>query len=124
LHFLVGALEAVFFLGHVLLSRSILFSYVLIALLVPICSSQGSYFVSPADTTYDALGLMKRINVQSAAAFADAREVLASGSRCDSKDFDKENKENIDAENETGTSKTQTKIMVRSSQPLLSVTGI
>jgi hypothetical protein len=67
---------------------------------------------------------MKRINVQSAAAFADAREVLASGSRCDSKDFDKENKENIDAENETGTSKTQTKIMVRSSQPLLSVTGI
>lgn len=72
---------------------------------------KGSYFVSPADTTYDALGLMKRINVQSAAAFADAREVLASGSRCDSKDFDKENKENIDAENETGTSKTQTKIM-------------
>lgn len=72
---------------------------------------KGSYFVSPADTTYDALGLMKRINVQSASALADAREVLASGSRCDKRDFDKENKENIDTENGSGTSKSQTKIM-------------
>jgi hypothetical protein len=96
----------------------------LISLLVPICSSQGSYFVSPADTTYDALGLMKRINVQSAAALADAREVLASGSRCDNRDFDKENKENIDVETETGTSKSQTKLMVRSSQLLHSQFGI
>ena len=83
---------------------------------MPICLSQGSYFVSPADATYDALGLMKRINVQSAAALADAREVLASGSRCDSRNSDKENKENIDAEKKAGTSKSQTKIMVRSSQ--------
>uniref|UniRef100_A0A453EHW6 Uncharacterized protein n=1 Tax=Aegilops tauschii subsp. strangulata TaxID=200361 RepID=A0A453EHW6_AEGTS len=72
---------------------------------------QGSYFISPADTTYDALGLMKRINVQSASALADAREVLASGSQCGNKNFDEENKENIDAENETGTGKPQNKIM-------------
>ncbi|VAH59264.1 hypothetical protein VPH35_043797 [Triticum aestivum] len=72
---------------------------------------KGSYFISPADTTYDALGLMKRINVQSASALADAREVLASGSQCGNKDFDEENKENVDAENETGTGKPQNKIM-------------
>lgn len=85
---------------------------------------QGSYFISPADTTYDALGLMKRINVQSASALADAREVLASGSQCGNKNFDEENKENIDAENETGTGKPQNKIMVRSSHLLHSVPGI
>uniref|UniRef100_A0ACD5VD53 Uncharacterized protein n=1 Tax=Avena sativa TaxID=4498 RepID=A0ACD5VD53_AVESA len=72
---------------------------------------KGSYFVSPAETTYDALGLMKRINVQSASALADAREVLASRGRCDDRNSDEENKENVDAENETGTSKPQTKIM-------------
>ncbi|XP_014753766.1 transcription factor MYB3R-1 isoform X2 [Brachypodium distachyon] len=69
---------------------------------------KGSYFVSPADITYDALGLMKRINVQSAAALADAREVLSSGNQ---RDNSKENKENIDVEKETGTCKSQTKIM-------------
>uniref|UniRef100_A0ACD5VWQ3 Uncharacterized protein n=1 Tax=Avena sativa TaxID=4498 RepID=A0ACD5VWQ3_AVESA len=72
---------------------------------------KGSYFVSPAETTYDALGLMKRINVQSASALADAREVLASRGRSDNRNSDEENKENVDAENETGTSKPQTKIM-------------
>jgi len=79
----------------------------------------GSYFVSPADATYNALGLMKWVNVQSAAALADAREVLASGSRSGSRfddiNCDKENKENIESKNETGTSKSQTKIMVRGS---------
>uniref|UniRef100_A0A0E0IM80 Uncharacterized protein n=1 Tax=Oryza nivara TaxID=4536 RepID=A0A0E0IM80_ORYNI len=36
----------------------------------------GSYFVSPADRTYNALGFVKQINVQTAAALAEAREVL------------------------------------------------
>ncbi|KAG2594696.1 hypothetical protein PVAP13_5KG010700 [Panicum virgatum] len=63
-------------------------------------------FVSPADRTYDALGLVKQISKQSAAAAVEACEVLASGSRI----FDKENKENRD-DKEPGTRKSQTKIM-------------
>ncbi|XP_021735434.1 transcription factor MYB3R-1-like [Chenopodium quinoa] len=35
-------------------------------------------FMSPGDRSYDALGLMKQINEQSAEAYADAREVLGS----------------------------------------------
>lgn len=50
--------------------------------------------------------------MQSAAALADAREVLSSGNQ---RDNSKENKENIDVEKETGTCKSQTKIMVRCS---------
>ena len=80
-------------------------------LFVPICSTQG--FVSPADRTYDALGLVKQISKQSAAAAVEACEVLASGSRI----FDKENKENRD-DKEPGTRKSQTKIMVRNHQRL------
>ncbi len=68
-------------------------------LLVAICSSQGSYFVSPADRTYDALGLVKQINVQTAAALAEAREVLAvaSGGQSENINYDKENLESPNA---------------------------
>ncbi|KAF0917339.1 hypothetical protein E2562_017512 [Oryza meyeriana var. granulata] len=72
---------------------------------------QGSYFVSPADRTYDALGLVKQINVQTAAALAEAREVLANGGQCDNISSDKENMENPDAKMEPGATKLQTKIM-------------
>ncbi|BAF04396.2 Os01g0229000 [Oryza sativa Japonica Group] len=71
---------------------------------------QGSYFTSPADS-YDALGLMKQINVQTAAALVEAREVLASGGQCDNISSDKENTGNPDAKKEPGTTKLQTKIM-------------
>ncbi|CAL4959142.1 unnamed protein product [Urochloa decumbens] len=64
-------------------------------------------FVSPADRTYDALGLVKQISKHSAAAAVEASGVLlASGS----KGSDKENKENTD-DKEPGTRKSQTKIM-------------
>jgi hypothetical protein len=83
----------------------------LTSLFVPICSSQG--FVSPADRTYDALGLVKQISKHSAAAAVEACEVLASGSR----PSDEENKENTDDKG-PGTRKSQTKSMVRNHQPL------
>ena len=35
--------------------------------------------MSPGDRTYDAIGLMRQLNEQSASAVAEAREVLASG---------------------------------------------
>jgi myb proto-oncogene protein len=80
-------------------------------LLVAICSSQGSYFVSPANGSYDALGLVKQINVQTAAALAEAREVLASGGQSENINSDKENLENPDAKKEPGaTTKLQAKI--------------
>ena len=83
-------------------------------LLVAICSSQGSYFVSPANGSYDALGLVKQINVQTAAALAEAREVLASGGQSENINSDKENLENPDAKKEPGaTTKLQAKIKVR-----------
>ncbi|CAO2186312.1 unnamed protein product [Urochloa humidicola] len=63
-------------------------------------------FVSPADRTYDALGLVKQMSKHSAAAAVEASEVLASGNR----GFDKENKENTD-DKEPVTRKSQTKIM-------------
>lgn len=102
---------------HLRLVNAVSFFW-LTSLLVPICSSQGSYFVSPGDRTYDALGLVKQINVHSAAALAEAREVLASGNRCDDRNSDKENRGNTDAKKEPGTSKLQTKVMVCSSQLL------
>lgn len=37
------------------------------------------YFLSPGDTTYDAIGLMRQLNEHTAAALAEAQEVLASG---------------------------------------------
>lgn len=72
-----------------------------------LCSFQG--FVSPADRTYDALGLVKHLSKHSAAAAVEACEVLASGNRTS----DKENKDIMDGK-EPVTRKSQTKIMVRS----------
>ncbi|KAL6874676.1 hypothetical protein ACP4OV_013341 [Aristida adscensionis] len=66
---------------------------------------QGSYLVSPGDRTLDALGLVKQISVQNAAALVDACDVLASGNT------DKDDKKNIDGSKEPGTSKLQPKIM-------------
>lgn len=37
------------------------------------------YYMSPGDRTYDAIGLIRQLNEQSASAVAEAREVLASG---------------------------------------------
>uniref|UniRef100_A0A0E0QTL6 Uncharacterized protein n=1 Tax=Oryza rufipogon TaxID=4529 RepID=A0A0E0QTL6_ORYRU len=54
---------------------------------------QGSYFVSPADRTYNALGFVKQINVQTAAALAEAREVLVSGGQSENINSGKENLE-------------------------------
>ncbi|EAZ37168.1 hypothetical protein OsJ_21510 [Oryza sativa Japonica Group] len=74
---------------------------------------QGSYFVSPADRTYDALGLVKQINVQTAAALAEAREVLAvaSGGQSENINYDKENLESPNAKKEPRTTtKLQAKI--------------
>lgn len=34
------------------------------------------YFMSPGDRSYDAIGLMKQVSEQSAAAYANAQEVL------------------------------------------------
>ncbi|KAF8643689.1 hypothetical protein HU200_066749 [Digitaria exilis] len=63
-------------------------------------------FVSPAERTYDALGLVKQISKHSAAAAVEACEVLGSGSRTS----DKENKENTD-DKEPETRKSKTKIL-------------
>lgn len=66
-------------------------------------------FVSPADRTYDALGLVNRLSKHSAAAAVEACEMLASGNTTS----DKENKDNTDGK-ELVTRKSQIKIMVRS----------
>uniref|UniRef100_A0A804MXM7 Myb-related protein 3R-1 n=1 Tax=Zea mays TaxID=4577 RepID=A0A804MXM7_MAIZE len=63
-------------------------------------------FVSPADRTYDALGLVNRLSKHSAAAAVEACEMLASGNTTS----DKENKDNTDGK-ELVTRKSQIKIM-------------
>ncbi|TVU22981.1 hypothetical protein EJB05_32706 [Eragrostis curvula] len=68
---------------------------------------QGSYLFSPGDRTFDALGLPEHMSVHCATAVTEAHDVLAGGNR----NTDEENKENIDAKNEPGTSKLQTKII-------------
>lgn len=76
---------------------------------------QDAYFMSPAGRTYDALGLVKHISEQTAAALEETHEVLASGSaqnRC-SRDNDKENIENTTFKQELVTSKLPSKVMVR-----------
>uniref|UniRef100_A0A0E0B549 Uncharacterized protein n=1 Tax=Oryza glumipatula TaxID=40148 RepID=A0A0E0B549_9ORYZ len=76
---------------------------------------QGSYFVSPADRTYNALGFVKQINVQTAAALAEAREVLVSGGQSENINSGKENLESPNAKKEPGaTTKLQAKIKRRS----------
>ncbi|KAJ1281873.1 hypothetical protein BS78_03G007000 [Paspalum vaginatum] len=63
-------------------------------------------FVSPADRTFDALGLVKQIGRHSAAAAVEACEVLASSKRTS----DKESMKNTD-DKEAETRKSQTKIL-------------
>ena len=45
--------------------------------------------MSPGDRTYDAIGLMRQLNEQSASQVAEAREVLATGGKLDEVGFDK-----------------------------------
>ncbi|KAK3163226.1 hypothetical protein QOZ80_1AG0000890 [Eleusine coracana subsp. coracana] len=66
---------------------------------------QGSYLYSPGYRTFDSLGLAEQISVHCTTAVAEARDVLASGNRIS----DEENKENIDAKKEPGTSKSNAK---------------
>lgn len=69
---------------------------------------QDAYFMSPASRAFDALGLVKQINEQSAAAVEEAHEVLASGSpwkRHNKESSDKENIQNTALKHEHVTSK-------------------
>ncbi|CAL5094789.1 unnamed protein product [Urochloa decumbens] len=75
---------------------------------------QDAYFMSPPSRAFDALGLVKQINEQSAAALEEAHEVLASGSpwkRNSKENFDKENIENTAWKNGLMTSKPPSKLM-------------
>ncbi|OUZ99973.1 SANT/Myb domain [Macleaya cordata] len=60
------------------------------------------YFMSPGDRSYDALGLMKQLSEHTAAALAEAQEVLASDQKVPSKEryCDQENNQLPDSEME------------------------
>jgi len=68
--------------------------------------------MSPASRAFDALGLVKQINEQSAAALEEAHEVLASGSPWKRHCKENNDKENTAWKNEVGTSKPPSKPMV------------
>lgn len=71
--------------------------------------------MSPASRAFDALGLVKQINEQSAAALEEAHEVLASGSpwkRHSKENSDKQNIEKTAWKNELVTGKAPSKLMV------------
>uniref|UniRef100_A0A0A9D3C2 Uncharacterized protein n=1 Tax=Arundo donax TaxID=35708 RepID=A0A0A9D3C2_ARUDO len=75
---------------------------------------QDAYFMSPAARAFDALGLVKQINEQSAAALEEAHEVLASGNgqnRYSKENSDKENIENTTWKDELAISKLPSKVM-------------
>ncbi|PAN16651.1 hypothetical protein PAHAL_3G074900 [Panicum hallii] len=72
---------------------------------------QDAYFMSPASRAFDALGLVKQINEQSAAALEEAHEVLASGSPWKRHCKENSDKENTAWKNEVGTSKPPSKLM-------------
>ncbi|RLN27911.1 hypothetical protein C2845_PM05G08830 [Panicum miliaceum] len=72
---------------------------------------QDAYFMSPASRAFDALGLVKQINEQSAAALEEAHEVLASGSPWKRHSKENSDKENTTRKNEVGTSKPPSKLM-------------
>uniref|UniRef100_A0A0A9DV41 Uncharacterized protein n=1 Tax=Arundo donax TaxID=35708 RepID=A0A0A9DV41_ARUDO len=75
---------------------------------------QDAYFISPAARAFDALGLVKQINEQSAAALEEAHEVLASGSAQNGyskENSDKENIENTTWKNELAINKLPSKVM-------------
>ncbi|CAN6344845.1 unnamed protein product [Urochloa humidicola] len=72
---------------------------------------QGAYFMSPASKAFDALGLMKQINEQSAAALEEAHEVLASRSPWKQHSKETSDKENTARKNELVTSKPPSQLM-------------
>ncbi|CAL4903503.1 unnamed protein product [Urochloa decumbens] len=75
---------------------------------------QDAYFMSPANRAFDALGLVKQINAQSATALEEAHEVLASGSpwkRCSRENSDRENIKKTAWKNELVASKPPSKLM-------------
>lgn len=69
--------------------------------------------MSPAGRTYDALGLVKHISGQTAAALEEAQEVLASGSAENRCSMDNSDKENTTFKQELVTSKLPSEVMVR-----------
>ncbi|AQK84933.1 transcription factor MYB3R-4 isoform X1 [Zea mays] len=76
---------------------------------------QDAYFMSPASRAFDALGLVKQINEQSASAVEEAHEVLANGSpwkQHNKENSDKENIENTALKHEHVTSKPPSILMV------------
>ncbi|XP_062181633.1 transcription factor MYB3R-4-like [Phragmites australis] len=74
---------------------------------------QDAFFMSPAGRAFDALGLVKQINEESAAALEEAHEVLASGSARNQYSKQNSDKENINttSKNELETSKLPSKVM-------------
>lgn len=72
---------------------------------------QDAYFMSPAGRTYDALGLVKHISGQTAAALEEAQEVLASGSAENRCSMDNSDKENTTFKQELVTSKLPSEVM-------------
>jgi hypothetical protein len=75
---------------------------------------QGAYFMSPAARGFDALGLVKQINEQSADALEEAHEVLASGSVKNQHkgNWDKESTETTSWKKELIISKLPSEVMV------------
>jgi hypothetical protein len=72
--------------------------------------------MSPASTTFDALGLVKQINEQNAPALEEAHELLASGTLqnlCSEENSDKENIEHIIIKKEHAATNQPSKVMVR-----------
>jgi hypothetical protein len=77
---------------------------------------QDVFFMSPASTTFDALGLVKQINERNAPALEETHELLASGTlqnQCSEEDSDKENIDHIIIKKEHVTTNQPSKVMVR-----------
>lgn len=69
--------------------------------------------MSPAGTTFDALGLVKQINEQNAPALEEAHELLESGSLCNEESSDKENIKHFVIKKEHVTTNQTSNVMVR-----------
>ncbi|KAM0880192.1 hypothetical protein ACQ4PT_033735 [Festuca glaucescens] len=75
---------------------------------------QDVFFMSPASTTFDALGLVKQINERNAPALDEAHELLASGTLqnlCSEENSDKENIDHIIIKKEHVTTNQPSKVM-------------
>lgn len=75
---------------------------------------QDVFFMSPASTTFDALGLVKQINERNAPALEETHELLASGTlqnQCSEEDSDKENIGHIISKKEHVTTNQPSKVM-------------